>query len=259
MKPLILSIALFLLTGSVWASDYGDYKDTKTLNVPAAGLDQFKVDVGAGSLEIRGLDDATGIDVIARIWIEKHPRDLDKVAAVIDRYVDIELTRSGDRAHLKTSTRDPGLGYSLPHVDLVVTMPSKMALEIRDRSGFIEVENISGDLDLRDDSGSITLTDITGEVDIDDSSGSIAVTRIGGSVRIDDDSGSIDVEDVGSDLFIEDGSGSIRVRDIKGSVTIRDGSGSIDVAQIGEDLMVLESGSGSLSFGDVKGAVSVDD
>jgi hypothetical protein len=259
MKPFILSIALLFLIGPAGASDYGDYRDTRTLNLPTAGLEQFKVDVGAGSLEIRGLDDATGIEVTARIWIEKHPRDLDKVAAVIDRYVTIELTSNGNRAQLKTSTRDPGLGYSLPHVDLVVTMPSKMGLDIRDRSGFIEVENISGDLDLRDDSGSITLTDITGQVDIDDSSGSIAVTRIGGSVRIDDDSGSIDVEDVGSDLFIEDGSGSIRVRDVKGSVTIRDGSGSINVARIGKDLIVLESGSGSLSFGDIEGSVSVDD
>jgi hypothetical protein len=241
MKPFILSIALLFLIGPAGASDYGDYRDTRTLNLPTAGLEQFKVDVGAGSLEIRGLDDATGIEVTARIWIEKHPRDLDKVAAVIDRYVTIELTSNGNRAQLKTSTRDPGLGYSLPHVDLVVTMPSKMGLDIRDRSGFIEVENISG------------------QVDIDDSSGSIAVTRIGGSVRIDDDSGSIDVEDVGSDLFIEDGSGSIRVRDVKGSVTIRDGSGSINVARIGKDLIVLESGSGSLSFGDIEGSVSVDD
>ena len=259
MKPAILCVALLVVAGPVQSSDYGEYRDTKTLSLPTAGLEQFKVDVGAGSLEIRGVDDATGIDVTARIWIEKHPENLDKVAAAIDRYVDIELTSSGNRAQLKTSTRDPGLGYSLPHVDLVVTMPSKMSLDIRDQSGFIEVENIAGNVDLRDDSGSITLADITGRVDIDDASGSIAVTRIGESVRIEDDSGSIDVEDVGSDLFIEDGSGSIRVRDIKGSVTIRDGSGSINVAQVGEDLMVLESGSGSLSFGDIKGAVSVDD
>ena len=259
MKSLILSIALLVLAVPAWANDYGDYRDTRTLNLPTGGLEQFKVDVGAGSLEIRGLDDATEINVTARIWIEKHPKDLDKVAAIIDRYVNISLDSKGNRAQLTTSTRDPGLGYSLPHVDLVVTMPSKMTLDIRDKSGFIEVENISGDLDLRDDSGSITLSDITGRVDIDDSSGSITVTRVGGAVHIDDDSGSIDVEDVGSDLFIEDGSGSIRVRDVKGSVTIRDGSGSINVAQIGKNLMVLESGSGSLSYGDIEGSVSIDD
>ncbi len=55
MKSLILSIALLVLTVPVWANDYGDYRDTRTLSLPAAGLEQFKVDVGAGSLEIRGL------------------------------------------------------------------------------------------------------------------------------------------------------------------------------------------------------------
>lgn len=259
MKHVVLTVALLMLHGPAWAEAYGDYRDTRTLNIPAAGLEHFKVDVGAGSLEIRGLDDATGIDVTARIWIENHPRDLEKVASVIDRYVDIELSSSGKRAHLRTKTSDPGIGYSLPHVDLVVTMPSNMALDIRDRSGFIEVENIRGDVDLRDDSGSISLMDIGGRVDIDDASGSIAVTRVGGAVRIDDDSGSIDVEDVGMDLFVEDGSGSIRAYDIKGSVTIRDGSGSISVGRVGQDLVVLESGSGSLSFGDIEGAVTVDD
>ena len=47
MKHIVITIALLMLHGPAWADDYGDYRDTRTLNIPAAGLEQFKVDVGA--------------------------------------------------------------------------------------------------------------------------------------------------------------------------------------------------------------------
>lgn len=259
MRNTILTVAILLIAGSAVADDYGTYRDSRNLSVSTADVDEFVVNVGAGSLEIRGIDDATEITVTGRIWLQDHPNDLEKVKAVVDRHVEIDLVTRGDSARLTTSTSDPGFGYSLPHVDLVVTMPSRLALDIRDRSGFIVVENVNADLKLRDDSGSINVSDVDGEVEIDDKSGSITVTNISKSLNIEDSSGSIDVESVGADLAIDDGSGSIRVRDVRGNVTISDGSGSINVARIGQDLLVLESGSGSLSYGDVEGNVSVDD
>ncbi len=259
MKNTILTVAILLIAASAVADDYGTYRDTRDLSVSAEDVDEFVVDVGAGSLEIRGLDDATEITVTGQIWLQDHPSDLEAVKPVVDRHVEIDLVTRGDRARLTTSTSDPGFGYSLPHVDLVVTMPARLALDIRDRSGFIVVENVNADLKLRDDSGSINVSDVDGDVEIDDKSGSITVTNAAKSLNIEDSSGSIDVESVGADLVIDDGSGSIRVRDVRGNVTISDGSGSINVARIGQDLLVLESGSGSLSYGDVEGNVSVDD
>ncbi|MDH3915505.1 MAG: hypothetical protein OES37_05055 [Chromatiales bacterium] len=250
-----LILAGCLIAGLAGATEF---EPERLLALDAAAVETLKIDSGAGSLEIRGSSDSDRIEVRARVWIEDHPGRLDKASEVVDRHVELKLTADGNRAELIAMTRDPGRGYSLPHVDLIVTLPSRLDLDIRDRSGYVEIDDVSGDVKIRDDSGSINLDGVGGRVVIDDGSGSIALRDVTGPVRIDDGSGSIDVETVRADLYIDDGSGSINVREVDGSVTISDGSGSILVVGVSEDLTVTESGSGSVQFDAVAGDVSVD-
>lgn len=252
-RVVIILIAMLPVTVSAQS-----YAEQRSLAVPATGLDRLLVDVGAGSLEIVGQADATEIKVSATVWVEDHPRDLNRTRGALDQHVRLELDRSGDTARLVTRTGDPGPGYSLPHVDLVVTAPSSLALTIEDRSGYIEVASIDNDVSVVDESGSIDLRDITGEVEIDDGSGSIRIARARGPVRIEDGSGSIDVEQVRDDVQIHDGSGSITVTSIRGDVTIFDGSGGISVDNVRGDVRVPDSGSGSVSIGRVAGVTSVE-
>jgi hypothetical protein len=248
-------LASCLIVGIACATEFGP---ERLLTLDAAAVESLKIDSGAGSLDIRGSGDSDRIEVRARIWIEDHPDSIEKAGEVVERHVELTLTADGRRAELVAMTRDPGRGYSLPHVDLIVTLPARLDLDIRDRSGYVEIDDVSGDLKIRDDSGSIELNGIDGRVVIDDGSGSIALRDVAGPVRIDDGSGSIDVDTVRADLEIDDGSGSINVREVDGSVTIRDGSGSILVVGVSDDLTVTESGSGSVQFDAVAGEVSVD-
>lgn len=256
LSPAALSAAL-LLTQTVRAADR--YQETRELRVDAAGASFADIDIGAGSLEILGDEGAREVRLSATIWVEDRPSDTERVRAALEEHVDLVLERRGDRIRVVTETRDPGLGYSLPHVDLRLVLPRRIDVELEDRSGWIRIEGIAGDVEIRDGSGSLELVDIDGHVAIDDASGSIDVTGIGGRLGIEDDSGSIGVRQVAGDIAIDDGSGSITVRDVEGSVTIRDGSGSILVAGVGRDLHVLESGSGSVSFVDVAGEITVED
>jgi hypothetical protein len=248
---------VMLFTGATAAA--GNYVDTRQLRADAAGLSRAVIDVGAGSLDIRGDDAAREVRVTATVWMEDAPEDAERVRELIDRHVELRLEADGQVLRLTTSTRDPGRGYSLPHVDLEVVLPASLDLDIEDRSGWIEVVHMAGDVKIEDDSGSIRVDDIGGRVAIDDDSGSIEVTGVAGSVGIEDESGSIVVQQVEGDVAIDDQSGSITVRDVGGSVTLRDGSGSILVTGVGQDLHVLEAGSGSETFIDVAGDITVDD
>ena len=250
-------VMALLLSAPAVAADR--YEELRTLSLDAAGVRVVDIEAGAGSLEITGDETATEIRLDAVLWIEDAPKNPERVRKTLASHVEVSLERDGDRARVVTVTEDPGIGYTLPHVDVRLVVPHSVSLDLTDRSGWISVARIAGDVDIRDGSGSITLADIGGHVAIDDDSGSIDVTGVAGRVGIDDDSGSIGVERVEGDLAIDDGSGSITVRDVAGSVTIRDGSGSILVAGVGHDLHVLESGSGSVSFIDVQGEITVDD
>ena len=113
-----------LIAGTASAAD--PYLDQRELSVAATGLTTLEIDVGAGSLDLRGEDSATEIRLAATVWLEDHPADARRVAAALAKHVDIELERQGERARVFTDTRDPGIGYSLPHVDLTLVVPRRL-------------------------------------------------------------------------------------------------------------------------------------
>ena len=246
-----------LLLATTVLADSRDYVEVRNLALDADGLESMRADVGAGSLTIEGRPDVSRIRVEAVVYMEEAPRDEGKARELADRHLEMSLESRGDRAVLITRTRDPAGRYTLVHADLTVVVPERFSLDIRDRSGYIDLDNLDGPVVIRDQSGSITARNIRDEMDVEDSSGSIDLVRIDGAVRIDDDSGSISVDGAAGDVDIRDGSGSIDVRGVAGSVTIRDGSGSIHVREVRDDLLVLEDGSGSVRFDDIGGDVSL--
>jgi hypothetical protein len=256
VRPLLALLALLLSAPAVAADRYEEHR---TLSLDATGIRIVDIEVGAGALEVTGDETASEIRLDAVLWIEDAPQDPERVRKALARHVEVSLERDGDRARVVTVTDDPGIGYTLPHVDVRLVVPHSVSLGLTDRSGWIRVSRIAGNVEIRDGAGSITLAEIGGHVAIDDDSGSIDVTGVAGRLGIEDGSGSIGVQDVEGDLAIDDGSGSITVRNVAGSVTIRDGSGSILVAGVGHDLHVLEAGSGAVSFSDVRGEITVDD
>jgi DUF4097 and DUF4098 domain-containing protein YvlB len=115
------------------------------------------------------------------------------------------------------------------YIDIEVTMPSDLMLDVEDGSGGIEISHVSS-LPLNGGSGSIKIEDISGNVDVDDGSGTITIAGVSGSVSVDDGSGAIRIRDSNEVTIIDDGSGGISVRDVAGNVEIGDaGSDSVDV------------------------------
>jgi hypothetical protein len=216
-------------------NDY-DYQEERELAVDAGGLETFRVDAGAGSLAIEGVDGSDQIEVTATVLVSG--AEGDKAREFIEKRMVLTLDRSGDNAELVADFKD-GMGFGKGGaIALDVRLPKGIDVDIDDGSGSIEVRGTEGALKINDGSGSITVSEVN-------------------DLHIDDGSGSIDVKDVSGDVYIDDGSGSIKVTRVTGNIVVDDGSGSINVADVQGGFKVVDAGSGSVNFRNVAGDVSI--
>jgi len=222
---------------SLAQAESGNYTEVRELTLQSAGLTEFVIDAGAGSLVVTGADDAVEISVTATIIIEdKNEKDALKL---IEKRLDLQLERDGDRAELKSGFNSGWHWDGNATIDLDVHMPAGIALNVDDGSG------------------STTISGVMGDVFVDDGSGSIHITNAG-SVTVDDGSGSIKVSAASGDVYIVDGSGTIEIQGVGGSVRIEDGSGHIRVDDVEKDLIIEDDGSGGVKFSNVRGNVEQD-
>jgi DUF4097 and DUF4098 domain-containing protein YvlB len=279
MRSITLFSSITVLAVAAASPAWAD--EQKTLTLDTQGLQVFNARTGAGALHIQGVPGATKIEVKAEI------------IAKPDTYR-LTLEKQGNSAVLVSDITFPihwnGDG---PRINLTVTVPANLRLDVDDESGEIRIQNMEADakiddesgslrvanhrgaLHIDDDSGEIDLRNITGKVDIDDDSGAISVTNVTGDLTIEDESGEIDVRTVSGSVNIEDDSGELTVNDVKGNVTIRDnsgemtvktvggsvtihdGSGDIVVADVKQGLTIRESGSGGVSMSRIEGGTNV--
>lgn len=208
----------------------------------AAGAERLVISVGAGSLDVQGVEGATEV------------RATGTACASRESYLDdvqIDAERRGDTLYLKAEY--PSSVRGSVGLDLTVEAPADLPVEIEDGSGSISVQSVAS-LEIEDGSGSIDVRDVRGDVVIDDGSGEIEVLGVGGRVEVDDGSGAIEVTGVGGSVQVSDGSGEIVLKDIDGGVLItEDGSGSIRISGVGRDVVIDEDGSGSIAVQDVEG------
>ena len=228
----IFAMTAAMLLASCVVMNNAELQESRQLDLDAQQLSEMHIDVGAGSLSVRGAADNDRVRVTAEVWQAK----------ASDDYV-LNLVRDGKRAVLKADI-DSGSG---DRIDLIVSVPEQLQLDIRDGSGSIDLMDVQGDVRIEDGSGSIKVRNLGGALEIEDGSGSMSVIDVRGDIRIKDGSGSISVQNGGGNLDIRDGSGSITVQDVAGVVRINDGSGSISVDGAA-DFELLSDGSGSVNL-----------
>lgn len=252
LKLAAVSASLYFLTGCVVHVNGDEAKRAnvtleENLSIEVDGADRFDIETGAGFLKVVGVEGQKTIEVKGDI---KTTEEKNYEFTIEQRGSTIFLVAQHD------SHRGSWFGSS-PYIDVTVTMPAELVLDIDDGSGEISVSNINKDLKIDDGSGDIMITKIKGNLDIDDGSGGLVIKNITGNLTVDDGSGEIIVKHVSGDVEIEDGSGDLEVVNTGGKVTLDDGSGDILVETAGA-LEIIESGSGGLKIGGIKGKVDID-
>ncbi|TRX55747.1 DUF4097 family beta strand repeat-containing protein [Thalassomonas sp. M1454] len=252
IKSIALLTAAITLSGCVFHVGSSNARSAdihlqESLTITSEQLNMLEVESGSGELVITGSDNVTEITVKADIYTDN------------DKNYDLSLKKVGSRAVLvaKNNSTSGFWNGNSPSIDLHVTVPKSLALDIDDGSGPIEVKNINNKVTIDDGSGSLLVKNIQGDVTIEDGSGELQVSNVSGNVDIDDGSGEMSIADISGSVKVVDGSGDMNIHHIGGSVTIDDGSGDIDLSDAG-GLTITESGSGGLKVKDVKGEFNID-
>jgi DUF4097 and DUF4098 domain-containing protein YvlB len=114
----------------------------------------------------------------------------------------LHVRRQGDVVQVPGEMKGIGLMYA--SLDLTVSVPGDLPVEITDSSGDISARRLEGDVEIEDRSGDIDVERVSGDVRIDrDSSGDIRIAEIGDNVEV-----------------LADGSGQVRVTSVKGTVRL---------------------------------------
>ena len=246
---LAATVAILAATpGTLFAQE--DCKFSEVIELTESAVSTLRVDAGAGTLSIRGVEGTDEFRLAAKLC-----------ASDERRLEGLGVTLRGDRLDTTYPSNRGGIfswgGNRYARINLALEVPLGTNLRVDDSSGIIHIRG-AGDVTLEDGSGNILIWDV-GSLTIEDGSGSINITRVTGDLRLEDSSGNLTVESVNGSVVINDGSGSLIVRDVTGNVTISDGSGAIRVESVGGSVRMDHVGSGSVTVGNVDGDLVVKD
>lgn len=145
-----------------------------------------------------------------------------------------------------------------PSVDLMVAVPSDLAVDVLDGSGPAHIDNV-GAIKIRSGSGEVHVNNVAGPVDLVSGSGDAELSNIRGNLTAKVGSASMAVHGVSGSMDVRDAdSGKLTIRNVAGSLHLGSiESGSLSADSIGGDLTVGSRGSGNVTYANVKGRVSV--
>jgi Putative adhesin len=250
------------------ADSWCNHSADRSASVDATGATRIVISAGAGDLDVRGEKGQTAVHASGRACASSE-ESLGQIA--------IASRRDGDTVYINTILPPIQQGmfgfWRHATLDLQVTLPSSIPLElddssgdlalrsvqaavVTDSSGDMEIDSVAGELTLTDSSGDVTVRNV-GAVRVSDSSGNIELADIQGNVEVAiDSSGDLRIDRVGSVHILNDSSGDIVITQIQGDVRIDvDSSGDINVTNVRGDFSVGADSSGSIHQSSVLGAV----
>jgi DUF4097 and DUF4098 domain-containing protein YvlB len=196
-KPVSLISGILLLSGCVFhiSPSVASVKQTQQLTLPSNNLEYLDVLSGAGSLKITGSSTATSISVNATIY-----------TADIDDEYELTLEQNGTQAKLVAQNKsNTGISFysgQSPSIDLVVTVPNKLNLDINDGSGDIVINAMQSNIDVKDGSGSIDINSAK-NLNIDDGSGDIRVNHAKGLTITEAGSGDVSIDNISGSVKLD--------------------------------------------------------
>jgi DUF4097 and DUF4098 domain-containing protein YvlB len=243
---ILILIPIFAFAGTI--------TEIQKIDLSIQGIDVLVVNCGAGSLDLKGVEDRNDIRVTAEIEVEDlRKEDFQKF---IENNVRLNLEKQNNKALLISEVQKYFLIKEETRINLMIEVPLELNVNITDGSGAIRIQNHVGNVTIDDDSGKIQVENISGKVIVNDASGKIDLEDIRGSVMIRDGSGPIQIDHVSGDVYVTDGSGDLTILHVDGNVTVSDDSGDIDISDVSKTVFIKMAGSGELNIERVKGKIT---
>ncbi|MED1918061.1 hypothetical protein P4V64_22315, partial [Bacillus thuringiensis] len=253
MKKFSFFLLIIIFFTSIFITP--DLTYAKQLPIAQNNITKLVIHSSINKLTIRGTPNASSIDANLTTI-----NNLDNI--------DFNLTQDKDIAYLSINRK----GEKKEIIDLLITLPPSLHIEIIDKKSILELYDLSGEVSITDNeediyienTSNLSIKDKSGNikvnnsnlldapssnqiVDIEDGSGSIDLRNINSSIKIVDRSGDVLVNRVHGNVEITNDAGNIDVKNVKQKVIIDDGSGDINVERVG-DLILKETGSGNITY-----------
>ena len=216
------------------------------VTIDAIGIERLNIDAVEGGLAVEGHTDSSQIRVTGKACAKSE-------AAV--QQIQLLSSTDGSDAYVEAKIPSRGRMFSNATLDLKATVPSRLALAVKDTTGEILVRNVAA-LQLRDGTGDIEIEGIPGDVAVTDGTGATVVRAIGGSLQVKDGTGPLSIRDVQGSVTVDDGTGEIKISEVGGDLRLRDGTGDVEIADIAGSVDVRD-GTGDVSVSRVEGSLTL--
>lgn len=241
VTSLVIAVATVVFFTAGCASGPVEYRDD-SFTVDRAP--RIIVDNVNGSIEVN----ATGSEGTVRVQATLN--DVPRVKYQIDQ--------EGDTITVKVETeRTWALFRKSPGVDITVTAPSSIDVDLRANNGRIDLEGAQGTARLHTSNGALALKNVKGDIDGKTSNGKIELEAVEGTVFLETSNGSVNAEGVKGSFDIDTSNGSIALSGELvpgGNNRLETSNGSVSVKLQGTPSINLDA---STSNGKVETALQV--
>lgn len=155
LTGLAAALALILAMACVMPPAAEVISDTFTVSDPG----MLVIDIPNGFVELKGIDEATEIKIVAEVQDPSHWR----------------YSAKQTRGMIEVTAKKKGLGWSTrDKVYLKVSLPTKFQMNVRTSNGDINARNVTGNSVIRSSNGKITVAAVQGEFDLKPGNGNIS-------------------------------------------------------------------------------------
>jgi hypothetical protein len=262
-RPAILAAAVLILAVAFAATAALAYEREETFQkqVPLSGAKRIIVENSRGDVKVIG--ERGRSEIFCEFTKSIRGRDQDEADRAFN-LTDVEVSRSGDE--LKISVRYPDRPardrsifamlvqrYAGLSVDLRLSVPPELGVEIVSASGDVELASVRGAAVITCASGEVEAVGV-GDLKIDVASGDMTVSDVSGGAVLSSASGRIDANGITGSASVRSASGEIILSGIAGDLAVESVSGDVEVD--GVRAVEYSGTSGSAQFTAVRGAVT---
>lgn len=186
-----------------------DYSFDSSLKADLDGVDEVKIEVRNGSIEVRTWD-RNEIDVDIEERVNEYDRDdAERIAG------EAELTsrKQGSTLVLEIDYGDLSKkeqGHYSCSVD--VRLPERLALRLMSTNGAIRAENVKGEVDAQTTNGAISVGGSEDDVRVQTTNGAVRVGWVGGDLKVKSTNGALNLAGAGGNVEARTTNGGILLR-----------------------------------------------
>ncbi|UCE19371.1 MAG: hypothetical protein JSV84_03230, partial [Gemmatimonadota bacterium] len=183
-------------------------------NISISSWEKNEVYVEA-TLEMINVDDKNKNLFSKETEVEIEPyRDGYRIVVDVPEGLDIEKKglSGAVRGFVEEISRGRWIYRPTAEIDLDVTLPQNVSLDVENSYGDVEIEGITGEIDVVNESGAITIRGCKGDILAENSYGDLLISDCKGDVEVESNSGEAIVEDITGTVEVETSYKTVDVR-----------------------------------------------